>query len=97
MSGKDTTSAAIAAIAIILGFGFLFYIIPTVTLWLANTYSVWLAAAFDVAAVLALLPGLLAQGAPPAAGLTAQSDGNRACPKILHLAFSCTFFRRNSK
>jgi len=53
MSGKDTTSAAIAAIVIVLGFGFLFYIIPTVTLWLANTYSVWLAAAFDVAAVLA--------------------------------------------
>ena len=53
MSGKDTKSAVIAAIAILLGFGILFYIVPSVTLWLANTYSVWLAAAFDVAAVLA--------------------------------------------
>jgi len=53
MSGRDTKSAVIAAIAILLGFGVLFYIVPSVTLWLANTYSVWLAAAFDVAAVLA--------------------------------------------
>ncbi|MGV1917627.1 hypothetical protein [uncultured Agrobacterium sp.] len=53
MSGNDTKSAAIAALAIILGFGFLFYIMPKITLWLANTYSVWVAAAFDIAAVLA--------------------------------------------
>ncbi len=53
MSGSSTKSAALAAIAIILGFGMLFYIMPIVTLWLANNFSVWLAVAFDVVAVLA--------------------------------------------
>lgn len=48
-----TKSAALAALAIILGFGLLFYIMPIVTLWLANNYSVWLAVAFDIVAVLA--------------------------------------------
>lgn len=52
MTGKST-SAALAAVAIVLGFGFLFYIMPTVTLWLAEHYSVWVAAAFDTVAVLA--------------------------------------------
>ncbi|MES5099359.1 hypothetical protein ABUK73_14110 [Agrobacterium sp. BA1120] len=54
MNGSGTNkSAAIAAIAIILGFGLLFFILPTVTLWLANHYSVWVAAVFDAIAVLA--------------------------------------------
>ncbi len=53
MIGKDAKSAALAALAIILGFGLLFYIMPIVTLWLADHYSVWLAVAFDVVAVLA--------------------------------------------
>ncbi|NTJ44935.1 hypothetical protein G6L28_20285 [Agrobacterium larrymoorei] len=53
MSGSSTKSAALAAVAIILGFGMLFYIMPIVTLWLANNFSVWLAVAFDVVAVLA--------------------------------------------
>lgn len=52
MMGKSA-SAAIAAIAIVLGFGFLFYVMPTITLWLAMHYSVWVAAAFDTVAVLA--------------------------------------------
>ncbi|GAK68726.1 hypothetical protein [Agrobacterium rubi] len=52
MTGKST-SAALAAIAIILGFGLLFYIMPTITLWLAEHYSVWVAAIFDTVAVLA--------------------------------------------
>lgn len=51
MSGNK--SAAIAAIAIIFGFGLLFFVLPKITLWLANSYSVWVAAAFDVIAVLA--------------------------------------------
>ncbi|KAA3512993.1 hypothetical protein RMS29_011935 [Agrobacterium rosae] len=53
MTGKTSSSAIIAAIAILLGFGVLFYIMPTITLWLANHYSVWAAAAFDTVAVLA--------------------------------------------
>jgi hypothetical protein len=53
MTGKNNSSAIIAAIAILVGFGLLFYILPTITLWLANHYSVWAAAAFDLVAVLA--------------------------------------------
>ncbi len=53
MSDKTTTSTVIAALAIMFGFGFLFFLIPTVTLWLANHYSVWVAAVFDTLAVLA--------------------------------------------
>ncbi|MBB3946173.1 hypothetical protein GGQ73_002119 [Rhizobium skierniewicense] len=52
MTGKSI-SAAIAAIAIVLGFGLLFYLMPTITLWLADRYSVWVAAIFDTVAVLA--------------------------------------------
>jgi len=53
MSGSGTTrSTALAALAIVLGFGLLFFILPTVTLWLANHYSVWVASIFDAIAVL---------------------------------------------
>ena len=53
MTGKSNSASAIAAIAILLGFGLLFFIMPTITLWLAEHYSVWVAAVFDVVAVLA--------------------------------------------
>ncbi|KQO75781.1 hypothetical protein [Rhizobium sp. Leaf262] len=52
MTGKSSSSA-IAAAAILIGFGLLFFIMPKITLWLAEHYSVWVAAVFDVVAVLA--------------------------------------------
>lgn len=53
MTGKSNNASAIAAVAILVGFGLLFFIMPKITLWLANHYSVWVAAVFDVIAVLA--------------------------------------------
>jgi hypothetical protein len=44
-------SPMIAAGAIILGFGLLFYIMPKIMIWLAG-YSVWLAATFGMLGVL---------------------------------------------
>lgn len=44
-------SSVIAAAAIILGFGLVFYVMPKIMLWLGD-YSPWLAAAFGTVAVL---------------------------------------------
>ncbi|KJF71340.1 hypothetical protein [Agrobacterium arsenijevicii] len=49
--GKRDMSPAIAAVAIIIGFGLVFYIMPKIMLWLGN-YSPWLAAAFGSVVVL---------------------------------------------
>ena len=51
MSVRRNTSAMIAAVAIVLGFGLLFYIMPKIMIWLAG-YSVCLAAAFGTFGVL---------------------------------------------
>jgi ABC-type transport system involved in multi-copper enzyme maturation permease subunit len=53
MTANSNKSAMFAALAILLGFGLLFFIMPTITLWLAEHYSVWVAAVFDTLAVLA--------------------------------------------
>ncbi|MBO9654824.1 MAG: hypothetical protein J7562_10895 [Agrobacterium tumefaciens] len=48
---KKDRSPAIAAAAIIIGFGLIFFIMPKIMLWLGE-YSPWLAAAFGTVAVL---------------------------------------------
>ncbi|MDS7595382.1 hypothetical protein [Agrobacterium tumefaciens] len=51
MADRKERSPALAAAAILLGFGLLFFIMPKVMIWLGD-YSPWLAAAFGTVAVL---------------------------------------------
>jgi hypothetical protein len=50
LNGKDR-SPAIAAAVIFVGVGLLFFVMPTIMIWLAQ-FSPWLAAAFGTLAVL---------------------------------------------
>ncbi|MGW9229478.1 hypothetical protein ACWGPT_01265 [Pseudorhizobium sp. NPDC055634] len=51
MSGERGRSPALAAAIIFLGFLVLFFVMPPIMIWLAETFSPYLAAAFGVLAV----------------------------------------------
>ena len=51
MSGERGRSPALAAAIIFLGFLGLFFVMPPIMIWLAETFSPYLAAAFGVLAV----------------------------------------------
>ncbi|WP_281976489.1 hypothetical protein [Pseudorhizobium flavum] len=51
MSGEGGRSPAVAAALIFVGFLALFFVMPPIMIWLAETFSPYLAAAFGVLAV----------------------------------------------
>jgi hypothetical protein len=51
MADAPQKSPVLPTLIIILGFAFLFFVMPSVMMWLA-TYSIWLAATFGVLSVL---------------------------------------------